>query len=77
MNIIYALIKVGKTIGYGILAFWLGMQWLGPDGFAKIVNVTINEGGRAYFNLEIPQYVLITTFVLAVLECFSNMLPNQ
>ena len=63
-------------IAYGILAFWLGFQLLGPDGFAELLKSNINEEGKAYFNLTIPYYVLVTTFVLAILECISNMRPE-
>jgi hypothetical protein len=77
MDFAHSFIKVFKMGGYGILAAWLGIQLLGPDGFAEIINGNINEKGRAYFNLQIPHYILVTTFFLALLECISNMLPDR
>ncbi|MED2035874.1 hypothetical protein P4V58_01225 [Bacillus wiedmannii] len=77
MNFVHSLVKISKVSGYAFLTAWLGVQLLGPDGFAEIINGTVNEKGRDYFNLLIPHYILVTTFFLALLECISNILPDR
>ena len=43
MNFVHSLVKISKVSGYAFLTAWLGVQLLGPDGLAEIINGTVNE----------------------------------